>query len=135
MSGAGAALAAAAEDLVGTPFRLHGRDSATGLDCVGVVTAALAALNRKPNPPSGYELRQSNVEPLLGAAVRCGLTLTVEPIAPGDVILVRAGPAQHHLLVVTRAGGFIHAHAALRRVVHSPAPLPWPELRRWRLAG
>ncbi len=34
-------LAAAALNLIGTPFRLHGRDPATGLDCVGLVAEAM----------------------------------------------------------------------------------------------
>ena len=37
----GEALATAAEQLIGIPFRLHGRNPETGLDCVGVVAAAV----------------------------------------------------------------------------------------------
>ena len=53
---------------------------------------------------------------------------------PGDLILARPGPAQHHLLVASGPDRFIHAHAGLRRVVAMPGPLPWPVLHRWRFA-
>ena len=42
MSLCGDALAQAAQKLIGSPFRLHGRNRETGLDCIGVVGAALA---------------------------------------------------------------------------------------------
>ena len=48
----GAALAAAAESLVGTRFRLHGRDPDTGLDCVGLLAASLAAKEAATAPPA-----------------------------------------------------------------------------------
>jgi cell wall-associated NlpC family hydrolase len=129
------ALAAAAEALIGTPFRLHGRDPARGLDCVGLVTAALEGAGRSPRAPAGYRLRQLDPSGHLGAAGLSGLGAASGPIAPGDVLLVQAGAAQCHLLVASRRGGFVHAHAGLRRVVHSPAPLDWPVLRHWRLTG
>ena len=49
MSGprSGAAIAAAARALVGVPFRLQGRDPALGLDCVGLVGAAMRAAARR----------------------------------------------------------------------------------------
>jgi cell wall-associated NlpC family hydrolase len=131
----GAALAAAAERLVGTPFRLHGRDPARGLDCVGLVASALAEIGRTVFAPVGYRLRQTGIDLFAGAAARCGLAEAAEPIEPGDVLLVRPGPAQHHLVVAATAGGFVHAHAGLGRTVLSPAPLGWPIDRHWRLAA
>lgn len=128
-------LAAAAERLVGTPFRLHGRDPARGLDCVGLVAAAFAAAGRPVRAPAGYRMRQSRIDELAGAAAEAGLADVSGPIAPGDVLLVRIGPAQHHLLVAGMSGGFVHAHAGLGRVVEGPAPLTWPVERHWRLAA
>jgi cell wall-associated NlpC family hydrolase len=135
MSTSGEALAAAAESLVGAPFRLHGRDPDFGLDCVGLVAAALERAGRPAMPPCGYRLRQRAAGPLLRAAANSGLVPATGPIAPGDVCLVTPGPAQHHLLVASNCGGFVHAHAGLRRVVLSPAPHAWPFVRRWRLIG
>ncbi|HEY6815218.1 MAG TPA: NlpC/P60 family protein [Croceibacterium sp.] len=133
MTVARAALAAAAERLIGTPFRLHGRDPARGLDCVGLVAAALAEAGRPVRAPTGYWLRQSRLDGLLDAATHAGLGAAAGAVTPGDVLLVRPGPAQHHLVVAGMAGGFVHAHAGLGRVVLTPAPLAWPIVRHWRL--
>ncbi len=130
----GVDLAAAAEALVGAPFRLNGRDPAAGLDCMGVVAAAIRACGHEVREPDGYGLRNRSVAPLLDLAAANGLAEVEGPIAPGDVLLVRPGPGQHHLLVAAGSDRFVHAHAGLRRVVAQPGPLPWPTLRHWRLA-
>jgi cell wall-associated NlpC family hydrolase len=128
----GEALAAAAERFVGVPFRLHGRCPERGLDCVGLVLAALEAAGRPARVPP-YRLRMREIGGLVAAAGDAGLVEAAGPLRPGDVLLVRPGPAQHHLAIAGGGGGFIHAHAGLRRVVLTPAPLPWTEDRRWRL--
>lgn len=131
----GEALAAAAVGLVGCRFRLHGRDPLTGLDCVGLVGAALAAMGRRVALPTGYALR-SHLPPALDAiAAACGLVSAAADDAarPGDVLLLRPAPCQHHLAIAGEGGAIVHAHAGLRRVVLMPGPPAWPELRRWRL--
>jgi hypothetical protein len=50
----------------------------------------------------------------------------------GDVALVRSGPGQLHLVILT-GGGFVHADAMLRRVVERPGAVPWPVIGCWRL--
>lgn len=128
----GRTLAEAAERLVGTPFRLHGRDPANGLDCVGLIGAALAAIGRPVRLPNGYRLRTTGVGHLLEQAEFAGFVETSGVPRPGGVLLMRPGPVQHHLGIAGTRGGFVHAHAGLRRVVLSPA-LPWPVERQWRL--
>jgi cell wall-associated NlpC family hydrolase len=129
----GAALADAAAALAGSRFRLHGRDPATGLDCVGLLAAALAAIGRPARLPTGYALRACELTGLDGIVAASGFADCADAPSPGDVVLVRPGPAQHHLAIVLRGDRFVHAHAGLRRVVIAPAPLAWPILRRWRL--
>jgi cell wall-associated NlpC family hydrolase len=129
----GAELARAAECLVGTPFRLHGRDPATGLDCVGLLDAALAAMGRPAPSPKAYGVRNRDIVAALAFAPGMGLGEVSGPIHPGDVLLVRAGPLQDHLLIAASGKRFIHAHAGLRRVVATPGPIAWPILRHWRL--
>lgn len=122
--------AAAAEGLLGTPFRLGGRDPATGVDCVGLVACALGGAEA----PLGYALRNAAIERHLPFAALAGFAPVRGPIARGDLILATPGPAQHHLLVALGSDSFVHAHAGLRRVVRQRGPLPWPEQARWRLA-
>lgn len=130
----GNALAAAAEALAGARFRLHGRDPSTGLDCIGLLAAALAAIGRPAPLPTGYALRARVLPPLGDVATACGFVETDAPVRPGDVAMLRVGPCQHHLAIALGGGRFVHAHAALRRVVIMPGPLPWPVVRRWRLS-
>lgn len=129
----GAALAGAAEALVGTRFRLHGRSSEHGVDCIGLLAAALDAIGRPAPLPTGYALRTHTLPALEGIASACGFVETEEATLPGDVLMYRVGPCQHHFAIAARRDRFVHAHAGLRRVVLAPAPLAWPVLRRWRL--
>lgn len=123
--------AARAEALLGAPYRLHGRDPATGLDCVGLVAAArgdgLAT-------PCGYGLRTIAIERYLGFASGAGFApADGAAFRRGDLVLAIPGPAQHHLLIALAAERFIHAHAGLRRVALHCGPLPWPIEAHWRL--
>ena len=130
----GVKLATSALALVGAPFRLHGREPATGLDCVGVLAAALAACGRAPQLPNGYVLRSRILPELRGYVVGNGLAPAGGPPAPGDVLLARAGPGQVHLLIAVGNEHFVHAHAGLRRVICGHLPANWPVLRHWRIA-
>jgi len=116
----GRALAGAAASFIGVRFRLHGRDPESGLDCVGLVSASLAAIGRQPLSMSGYGLRNCNVRNWFGAAKHSGLRLVSGKIEAGDVLVVSPGPLQHHLLVAEDEPWAIHAHASLQRVVREP---------------
>ena len=104
---------------------MHGRGM-DGLDCVGLVALALRAGGYSGEVPSGYSLRGGDLGVLDRVLVR------VASAAPGDVLLMAAGPGQIHLGIRT-AGGFVHADAGLRRVVERPGVPPWPTLGVWRM--
>ncbi|MFL0413033.1 peptidoglycan endopeptidase [uncultured Sphingomonas sp.] len=127
----GERVAAAARGLVGVPFRLHGRDPATGLDCVGVVALALRASGHKGAVPEGYPLRSGDVARFRNCFD--GLVPSAG-IGAGDVLLCRSGPGQVHLAIHV-GNGFVHADAGLRRVAERPGVPPWPMLGAWRIAG
>lgn len=133
MSAVGARIAAQARSLIGTGFRLQGRDPASGLDCVGLVLACLQAAGRPLAFPASYGLRTLDPAPLIALSKDTAAADAAGPLQPGDILLVRPGAAQHHLLVALDALSFVHAHASLRRVVETPFPSPWPILRHWRL--
>jgi hypothetical protein len=133
MNALGRAFAEAAAGFIGAPFSLHGRHRATGLDCVGLVVAALKEIGREVEVPTDYGLRNSSIDRFLPALGRAGFAPCDQCLASGDLLLVQTGPAQFHLLVAASPSGFIHAHAGLRRIVATPAPLAWPETGRWHL--
>jgi cell wall-associated NlpC family hydrolase len=126
----GAAGLAAARAAIGVRFRLHGRDPASGLDCVGLVALALRAEGMRAAIPDDYALRSGDAERASAALWRAGL-VAVETVGAGDVLLLRTGPGQLHLAIAA-VPGIVHADAVLRRVVERPGVPPWPVLRCWR---
>ena len=125
-------LATAAEGLVGTRFRLHGRDPATGLDCIGLFAAALAGAEPKVDLPTGYTLRLTELSQWLPEPARTGFAEAAPPFEPGDVVLLRPSAAQVHLAIAGHTG-WVHAHAGLRRVVRQPEKPFGEVLHHWRL--
>lgn len=125
------ALGEAAAGLIGVRFRLHGRDPATGLDCVGVVAEAMRRSGREPVVPEGYRLRTTSLANLLPFA-RANEFAPAADCSDADVLLVMVSPVQPHLLV-NAAGGFIHAHAGLGRITFLPGPVPWPVSAGWQV--
>ncbi|MBC2665043.1 peptidoglycan endopeptidase [Novosphingobium flavum] len=131
-----AALAAAAEALVGCRFRLHGRAPETGLDCIGLLSAALAGMGRPAAFPTGYRLRTGSYAALPLLARDHGFAAASGPDEPGDVLFVRPGPGQLHLVIAARrAGWFVEAHAGLGRVAVRPGPLGDILVQRWRMTA
>ena len=132
------AVVAAARGAIGVRFRLHGRDPAYGLDCVGLAALAIGAGGGQTLIPTGYALRSGDSDAAAALIDAAGLIRADHgqpSTQPGDLLLCRAGPGQLHLVIDSGApgGGFIHADAQLRRVVERPGPLPWPVIGRWRL--
>ncbi len=129
------AVVAAARRAIGVRFRLHGRDPAYGLDCVGLAALAIRAGGGQAIIPTGYALRSGDSDAAAAMIEAAGL-IRADHGQPGDLLLCRAGPGQLHLVIDSAApgGGFIHADAQLRRVVERPGPPPWPVIGRWRLA-
>ncbi len=121
-----AAIVAAARACLGARFRPQGRRIESGLDCLGVIAIAYGLRN----VPAGYALRGGSVAGLVAGIAARGFTPVAAP-APACLLLLEAGPFQHHLAVATDRG-FIHADAGLRRVVETPGRPLWPLLGCWR---
>ena len=115
-----------ARALVGVPFRLHGRDQATGLDCVGVAALVFGV----GDVPRGYSVRTADRDGVAALIDAAGLSRTRREAQAGDLVLAKSGPAQCHLVVMTDAG-FVHADAGIGRVVETPGAVPWPIVAIW----
>ena len=129
----GNAIAAAAHALVGARYRPGGRDPATGLDCLGVVAASLAAVGWHARLPVRSTLHRGDVRDAIEIAHLAGLVCPAGNTLAGDIMMVRCSPIQLHLLIAAGAERFIHAHASLRRVVLGPSDPAWTFVGRWRL--
>lgn len=125
-------IAARACALVGARFRPQGRSAKDGLDCVG--TCALAAGIPADKVPRDYALRGQRLADIEQRLCDFGCRpVAGNALEPGDVAVCRTGPAQFHMVIITPFG-FVHADAALRRVVQRPYPIPWTLESAWRLA-
>lgn len=131
----GERIAAEALALVGTPFRLRGRDPRTGIDCVGLAFIALRNAGRNLVQPPAYQLRGTGPD-RAEALLRANGLVPAEDEQAGDIVLAESGPMQLHLMIrvgVGQLGGHVHAHAGLGRVVLMPSPAPWPTCSIWRV--
>ncbi len=133
----GSAAFAAALAMVGAPFRLHGRDPATGLDCAGLVLAAYAAAGAELRAATGYPLRGMAAARICAFADASGLSrLPADaPLRCGDVALLALAGRQFHFGLLgwlNGTAGLVQAHAGLRRVTVGPADPAVPVIGRWR---
>ncbi len=122
-------IVAGARACVGTQFRVQGRLPSVGLDCVGVVVCAAAAAGIRLADMADYSLRGEQARRL--AAALAGWR-RVERGTAGDVLVVAPAVGARHVGVMT-AGGLVHAHAGLRRVVEGPVDPDWRVIGLWRL--
>ncbi|MEO9470360.1 peptidoglycan endopeptidase [Parasphingorhabdus sp.] len=120
-------VAGEARRLCGTRYRLHGRDPVHGIDCIGLCWLSLAAAGIRCEAPNGYALRGGTVKQVERFMSGIGLTRIGEyggqsprRWRDGDIMLTRPAPLQLHM-IIGAAGGMVHAHAGLRKVVFSRA--------------
>lgn len=132
MTASGCAIATAAQEFIGAKFRLHGRSHQTGFDCVGVVAASLAKAGANPVLPIGYTLRNASMDQFIPFATASGLEPVCGAAMAGDILMVRTGPAQLHLMIALGNDEFVHADAGLRRVTRIKSPVDCEVLKHWR---
>jgi cell wall-associated NlpC family hydrolase len=122
-------IAARALQQIGTPFRLFGRTPEVALDCVGLVSLATGI-----SDDWRYALKGDYRQMVSCALEQNGICECTAVAAPenGDIALVQCASRQQHLMI--RANdGWVHAHAGLGRVVHTPGNSPWPIVTLWRV--
>lgn len=116
--------------LVGSPFRPQGRDSRTGLDCVGLVLCVFSITTNQVR--RNYRLRgrhRREIETHLSARFR---RIGAKQQRAGDVLLCAVSPDQMHLAIHC-GESFVHADARLRRIVETPGAPIWPLVGIFRL--
>jgi cell wall-associated NlpC family hydrolase len=118
-----------ARALVGCRFRPQGRDSAHGLDCVGVIVASFALPLDAVR--TDYRTRGLHKREIEAGLVRPFRKVARTQVRPGDVLVMAIAPDQLHLAIRT-GRGFVHADAGLRKVVETPGTPPWPIIGVWR---
>ncbi|GGI69002.1 hypothetical protein GCM10007973_02600 [Polymorphobacter multimanifer] len=126
------AVVAAARLCLGPAFRPQGRVPGLGLDCVGVVLAAAAALGLRPEVPA-YRLGGDHAG-LAETVIAAAGARRIRTAHPGDIVLMAPRVRLRHLGILV-AGGRVHAHAGVGRVIEGPVDPAWQWLGAWRLPG
>jgi cell wall-associated NlpC family hydrolase len=117
---------ASARALIGTPFRLQGRDR-DGLDCIGLIAVVHGLETLAPRT---YALRGTPADLAMEMLDRHFVRRSAAIPQVADIVLLRPGMDQLHLGLWTGTG-LVHAHAGLRRVVETPGPPAFPLLGIW----
>lgn len=117
---------------MGVPYRLHGRNPAFGLDCVGLVAHSLSESGGILPVIPPYGLRNSRYGFVTNLAQNAGFEAVTDDFRCGDFLCAIPGPAQLHLLIVLGPKLLVHADAGRRQVVRIMAPLPWPVMHHFR---
>lgn len=110
-----------ARNLVGTRFRPQGRSAEDGLDCIGLALAAYRI--EAGSVRTDYRLRDGCGPELVR---EIGRFFTASNRAfEGDLLLCAVAGRQWHLAVHC-GHSFVHADAAVRKVVETPGAPKWP---------
>lgn len=112
------ALIAAARSFRRIRFRHQGRNPKIGLDCAGLILAALKAVGRPTHDIKGYGREPHRNG--LREAIEANLGAPVKDMKAGDVVLMRFDGDPRHvgLLAYYPEGGLslIHTHDTLKHV-------------------
>lgn len=115
--------------MVGTRFRPQGRSATSGLDCLGLIIASfgLDAVRARRT----YRLRGDHRAELESGLRPFFRRIWWPQAREGDMVMLKVARDQLHLAILTR-GGFVHADAAIGKVVETPGRPPWPVVRAFR---
>lgn len=137
MSAKGDIIAAAADSMVGVPFKHAGRNPKVGLDCVGVVLCSVWSAGCDLPDCIGYGPLPRH-EVVLAELDKRAKRLHMDDAQPGDVLLFeyrREMPM--HFAVLLSNNYIVHAHGATGKVVkHRLSPAWAMRLHSiWRAEG
>lgn len=137
MSTKGEQIAAAAEAMVGTPFRHQGRNPRSGVDCVGVVLCSVWSAGCELPDCFGYgPLPKADM--LLAELGKRARRVHRDDAQPGDVLVFAYKPElPMHFAVLVGAEHIVHAHGSTGRVIKHRLTNAWNNRLHsiWRAEG
>ena len=113
----------AAKACEGTPFHHQGRAPGLGLDCIGLIVAALRAIGVAVDDRTDYRPRPDGVS--LIAALEAHGARRVETIEAGDVLVFRYDQQPQHVALALSGERMVHAFAPAGKVVESEIGAYW----------
>lgn len=125
MSAFGEIIAAAANDMVGTPFRHQGRSPKTGVDCVGVVLCSVWSAGCDVPDCLGYgPVPKSEV--LLEQLGKRAERVHLDDAEPGDILLFQySANMPLHFAMLVEDWHMVHAHRTTAKVVKHRMTRAW----------
>lgn len=118
-----------ARSLIGTRFRVQGRNPRLGVDCVGLAMLAYDVDGLAVR--SDYRLAGDHQRELMAGLADRFRRVARTRLRTGDLMLIRIADRQLHLAVRTE-DGFVHADVR-RGVVETPGMPVWPIIGAYRL--
>jgi NlpC/P60 family putative phage cell wall peptidase len=122
-------IVATARSWIGTPYRHQASLRGVGSDCLGLLRGVWRTVyGAEPERPPGYArdwAEAGREEPLLAAARRHLVEISVADAAPGDVLVFRyrASAAAKHVAILATPATMIHAAEGAN--VAEVALVPW----------
>lgn len=112
---------AAVKSCIGTPVVHRGRAIGQALDCVGVISASMAACGIEMADRRDYGRIPSADQLAAGLEHADFVRVAVEDRRPGDVLQVFAGAEARHAVVLVGDGdAIVHAYGKGNRVAQAP---------------
>lgn len=125
------------EDLLGIPFKVHGRDK-SGYDCYGLVIEIAGRLGHKmPDLYYGYDYSEENNEKTLSEnsfnIISAGRLMKTDSPAEGDIVLFKDRKGRTcHIGVYLGKDRFIHCDSAGVRITRLSEYNRKGEAYRWQ---
>jgi len=113
----------AARACIGTPFHHQGRVPGVGLDCIGLVVAALKAAGVSVRDRTDYARRPDGKS--LVAALEDHGAVRADTIRAGDVLVFRYDRQPQHVALATSDVTMIHSFAPSGNVVETSLGAYW----------
>lgn len=137
MSAKGDIIAAAASDMVGTPFRHQGRNPKSGVDCAGVVLCAVWSAGCELPDCIGYG-PQPKADVLLAELQQRARRIHRDDAEPGDIMLFQyRADMPMHFAVLLANEYVVHAHGSTGKVIKHRLTPAWAARLHsiWRAEG
>lgn len=137
MSARGDMIAAAADGMVGTPFKHQGRNPKAGVDCAGVVLCSVWSAGCELPDCIGYG-PQPKADVLLEELQQRARRVHRDDAEPGDIMLFQyRADMPMHFAVLLANEYVVHAHGSTGKVIKHRLTSAWSARLHsiWRAEG
>lgn len=129
---------AAAQSMLGTPFKHQGRLPGVALDCAGVVVCAARSAGYHVVDVHGYSRIPSNGQFMAAVLAHCD-PVELSEVQPGDLMMFAFRTEPQHIAIITRTDPIfiLHSYQHVGKVVEHSLDDTWRNRMRgcYRIRG